>query len=163
MENPSGPSEVEKTTGEGDTVHTIASRNSTNTSGENQTNNMKFSDNSLYSPASNTENDSSSKSMPIGPRPMRRSSRIVVADGEGKWKRKRMSPVEANEKSTKRQTRLETQVKSKIERCDCGEIAPKHGFFTKFDDYTINVKCVGSRSQTELSVGYKSSPQWLKN
>ncbi|KAG5869389.1 hypothetical protein JTB14_001253 [Gonioctena quinquepunctata] len=155
VENPSGPSEVEKTAGEWDTVHTIVSRNSTNTSGGNQTNNMKFSDNSLYSPASNTESDFSSRSMPIGPKPMRRISRIVVADGGGKWERKRMSPVEANEKSTKRQTRLETQVKSRVGRCDCGEIAPKHGFYTKFDDQTINVKCVGSRSQTELSVGYK--------
>ncbi|KAG5870454.1 hypothetical protein JTB14_027072 [Gonioctena quinquepunctata] len=155
VEHPPGPFEVEKTAGEGDTVHTITSRNSTNTRGENQANNMKFSDSSLYSPASNTENDSFNKSMPTGSRPMRRSSRIVVADGEGKWKRKRMSPVEANEKSTKRQTRLETQVKSRIERCDCGEIAPKHGFYTKFDDYTINVKCIGSRSRTELSAGYK--------
>ncbi|KAG5875272.1 hypothetical protein JTB14_033480 [Gonioctena quinquepunctata] len=68
---------------------------------------------------------------------MGRSSRMVIADGERKWKRKRMSPVEADEKSTKRQTRLETQVKSKIERCECGEIAPK---YIKADDYTIYTK-----------------------
>ncbi|KAG5881780.1 hypothetical protein JTB14_033140 [Gonioctena quinquepunctata] len=118
VENPSGPSEVEKT-------------------GE-------------YS-----ETESSSKSVHTRPRPMRRSCRIVLADGEGKYKRKRMSPEEANEKSTKRQIRLEPQGKQKTERCDCGEIPPKHGYYTKFDDYKINVKCTGSRLQTETSVGHK--------
>ncbi|KAG5873333.1 hypothetical protein JTB14_005313 [Gonioctena quinquepunctata] len=123
-----GPSEVEKTAGEGDTAHTTARKNPIIIRGGNRINKINFSDNSSPFSPTDSENESSSKSVHTRPRPMRRSCRIVLADGEGK---------------------------QKIERCDCGEIPPKHGYYTKFDDYKINVKCTGSRLQTETSVGYK--------
>ncbi|KAG5878039.1 hypothetical protein JTB14_014218 [Gonioctena quinquepunctata] len=127
VENPSGPSEVEKTAGEGDTAHTTARKNPIIIRGGNRINKINFSDNSSPFSPTDSETESSSKSVHTRPRPMRRSCRVVLADGESKYKRKRMSPEEANEKSTKRQIRLEPQGKQKTERCDCGEIPPKHG------------------------------------
>ncbi|KAG5863544.1 hypothetical protein JTB14_026566 [Gonioctena quinquepunctata] len=189
VEYPSGPSEVEKTAGEGDTAHESFNEKCETKSVESQANTIIGKNSKKQIPKLHF-NDSSSCSATDskGSEPfvlpsttvkrMKRSCRIVVSEGDtpknvkdvnmkdvnagdvtDKKRKQKRSPEERNKKRQARLVTQETQGNSEAKYCECGEIEPKHGYYIKADDMTIYTKCLGSRAQTDLR-GICSNNDW---